>query len=80
MRRECRAVIVAPLPTDAAMEQRAVTEDDWDDKEKLAAFRAAVQAGADDIEAGRFISFSSTDELRRFVKAKFDAALARRSP
>ena len=26
------------------MEQRAVTEDDWDDKEKLAVFRAAVQA------------------------------------
>ena len=65
------------VPTEAAMEQRAVTEDDWDDKEKLAAFRAAVQAGADDIAAGRYRSFHSADELSRFLREEADKILGR---
>ena len=45
-----------------AIEQREATYE-----AKIAALRAAVQVGIDDIEAGRFTSFENFDELDAYL-------------
>jgi antitoxin ParD1/3/4 len=42
---------------------------------KLEALRAAVREGSEDYVAGRFRSFSSPAELRRYLKKKAEAVL-----
>jgi antitoxin ParD1/3/4 len=47
------------------------------EKAKLKALRAAIQIGIDDMEAGRYTTFHSSEELRRHLKSIADAAINR---
>lgn len=38
------------------------------DKAKLEAFTAAVQAGLDDLEAGRYVEFDNVDDLDAYLE------------
>jgi antitoxin ParD1/3/4 len=54
---------------------RLVESQEADDAAKLAALRAAVQVGIDDLEAGRYQSFASAAEVERYVMS-----IARETP
>jgi antitoxin ParD1/3/4 len=55
---------------------RFVEQQERIDKAKLKALREAVQVGIDDIEAGRYRTFRSSEELRRFLREVTDEAIA----
>lgn len=46
---------------------RLVEQREAEDAAKLAALRAAVQVGLDDIEAGRYHEFDSIEEVEAFI-------------
>jgi antitoxin ParD1/3/4 len=48
-----------------------------DDALKLAALRAAVQVGIDDMEAGRYRTFETPEALDQFVDELTERAIAR---
>jgi len=50
---------------------------DAEDAAKLAALRAAVQVGIDDMEAGRYRTFESRETIRDYMRNLADAAIAR---
>jgi len=54
---------------------RLVEERAAEEKAKLKALRAAVQVGIDDMEAGRYRTFKSPEELRRHLRALADEAI-----
>jgi antitoxin ParD1/3/4 len=54
---------------------RLIESRDAEEKARLAALRAAVQVGIDDIEAGRYRSFASPGALRRYLKTSARAAI-----
>ena len=58
---------------------RLIEVRDMEDHARLEALRAAVQVGLDDLEAGRYREFKGIDEMRAFLIAESDAALARRN-
>lgn len=57
---------------------RLIETRDAEDAAKLAALRAAVQVGIDDIEAGRCRTFESDADIERFVHDLTEDVLARR--
>jgi antitoxin ParD1/3/4 len=56
---------------------RAVEREDAEHEARLAALRAAVQVGIDDIEAGRYIEFASMDDAVAHLRGITDAAIRR---
>ena len=56
---------------------RLVEERNREEKAKLRALREAIQVGIDDIEAGRYTTFHSSEELRRHMKSLTDGAIGR---
>jgi antitoxin ParD1/3/4 len=58
---------------------RLIEVRDMEDHARLEALRAAVQVGRDDLEAGRYREFKGFDEMRAFLVAESDAALAHRN-
>jgi antitoxin ParD1/3/4 len=56
---------------------RLIEEHDRAEKAKLKALREAIQVGIDDMEAGRYTTFHSSEELRRHMKSLADAAINR---
>jgi antitoxin ParD1/3/4 len=56
---------------------RLVEERDREEKAKLKALRGAIQIGIDDIEAGRYTTFRSSEDLRRYLRSIADAAINR---
>jgi antitoxin ParD1/3/4 len=56
---------------------RLIESRDAEEKARLAALRAAVQVGLDDIEAGRYRSFASPGALRRRLKTAAKTAIKR---
>jgi hypothetical protein len=59
---------IPPPPT-------AVEADDAVYAAKLAALRAAVKVGDDDIKAGRYQTFESAESLRRYLQDLVDATM-----
>jgi antitoxin ParD1/3/4 len=56
---------------------RMLERDDEDHEAKLAALRAAVQVGIDDVEAGRYRHFDSMDDAVDHLQAVAQAAIHR---
>ena len=56
---------------------RLLERDDEDHAAKLAALRAAVQVGIDDVEAGRYRDFDSMDDAVDHLQAVAQAAIRR---
>ena len=56
---------------------RLIEQRDAEDKARLKAFREAIRVGDADIEAGRFVSFSSPDALRRHLRSVADEVISR---
>ena len=56
---------------------RLLERDDADHEAKLAALRAAVQVGIDDIEAGRYQEFGSIDDAVDHLEKVAQAAIRR---
>lgn len=56
---------------------RLLERDDADHETKLAALRAAVQVGIDDIEAGRYWEFGSIDDTVDHLEKVAQAAIRR---
>lgn len=56
---------------------RLIESRDADEKARLAALRAAIQVGIDDVEGGRFRSFESPGALRRYLKSAAKTAIKR---
>ncbi len=56
---------------------RLLERDDADHEAKLAALRAAVQVGVDDIEAGRYLEFGSIDDTADHLEKVALAAIRR---
>lgn len=56
---------------------RLIETRDAEDEAKLAALRAAVQVGIDDVEAGRCRTFESREDIRNYMRNLADAAIAR---
>jgi antitoxin ParD1/3/4 len=54
---------------------RLVEREDGEYDAKLAAVRAAVQVGIDDIEAGAFVEMSSDAEISAWVSGAFEDAI-----
>jgi len=54
---------------------RLIEVRDEDEKARLEALRAAVQVGIDDMEAGRYQTFESPEELRRYLRGVADVAI-----
>lgn len=46
-----------------------------EEKAKLKALREAAQVGIDDIEAGRYRDFRTSEELRRYLRSVADEAI-----
>lgn len=55
---------------------RLVEQREAEDAAKIEAFRAAVQEGIDDIEAGRYVEFKDSASMRAYLSAVADEALA----
>ena len=55
---------------------RLVEERNREEKAKLKALREAIQVGIDDLEAGRYTTFHSSEELRRFLRQVTEEAIA----
>jgi len=53
---------------------RMIERRDVEDRARLAALRAAVKIGIDDIAAGRFRSFDSREALRRYFDSLTESA------
>lgn len=47
---------------------RLVEKREAEDKARLEAFKAAVQVGLDDLEAGRYYEFDTAEELDTFIQ------------
>jgi antitoxin ParD1/3/4 len=56
---------------------RLVEREDGEYGARLAALRAAVQAGIDAIEAGDYIDFETPEEMRRHLRRIADQAIER---
>jgi antitoxin ParD1/3/4 len=56
---------------------RMVEERAAEHKAKLKALRAAVQVGIDDMDAGRYRTFGSFDEMDKFLTEVTDAAVSK---
>lgn len=56
---------------------RAVEREDAEHEAKLAALRAAVQEGIDDVEAGNIVEMSSEADISAWVSGAFEAAIRR---
>ena len=56
---------------------RLIEERGRQEKAKLKALRAAIQIGIDDMEAGRYTTFRSSEDLRRHLRSIADAAISR---
>lgn len=56
---------------------RELERHDAEYEAKLAALRAAIQVGIDDIEAGRYTEFASVDDLARHLRERSEAAIRR---
>ncbi len=56
---------------------RAVEREDAEHEARLAALRAAVQEGLDDVQAGNVVAMSSEDEISAWVNGAFEAAIRR---
>ncbi len=54
---------------------RAVEQDEVEHEAKLAALRAAVQVGIDDLEAGAIVEMSSDAEISAWVAGSFEEAI-----
>jgi antitoxin ParD1/3/4 len=54
---------------------RLVEREDGEYDAKLAALRAAVQVGIDDVEAGAFVEMSSDAEISTWVASAFEEAI-----
>lgn len=59
---------------------RLVERREAEDEAKLRALRAAVQVGIDDMEAGRYRSFASAEELDKYIVGVTEEELARNDP
>jgi antitoxin ParD1/3/4 len=57
---------------------RLVEQREAEDEAKLVALRAAAQLGIDDIEAGRFTSFDSSEALGEHLSALAEHARSKR--
>jgi len=57
---------------------RFVEKQERIDKAKLKALREAVQVGIDDIEAGRYRTFTSDKELREYLHSLTEGVIAER--
>lgn len=57
---------------------RLIERRDAEDEARLKALRAAVQVGIDDIEAGRYQTFESPEELRHYLESVTEDVLAER--
>lgn len=57
---------------------RLVEQQEAAEKAKLKALRAAAQLGIDDMEAGRFRRFNSSEELQRYLRGLADEVLGRK--
>ena len=57
---------------------RELERQDGEYEAKLAALRAAIQLGIDDIEAGRYTEFNSAAELQTHLRGIADQVLSRR--
>lgn len=57
---------------------RLIERRDAEDQARLEALRAAVQVGLDDLEAGRYQTFESTDALADYFERMTDEALSER--
>jgi antitoxin ParD1/3/4 len=55
---------------------RLIEERAKEHKAKLKALRDAVQIGIDDMEAGRYRTFKSSEELRQFLRELTDEVIA----
>ncbi len=53
---------------------------DAGEKARLAALRAAINVGMADVDTGRFVSFSSPDELRRHLRSVANEVIPGRAP
>jgi antitoxin ParD1/3/4 len=56
---------------------RVLEREDSEHEAKLAALRAAVQVGIDDLEAGRYKEFRSMDDLATHLRGVGEAAIRR---
>jgi antitoxin ParD1/3/4 len=56
---------------------RVLEREDSEHEAKLAALRAAVQVGLDDLEAGRVIAMDTEEEISAWVNGAFEEALRR---
>lgn len=57
---------------------RVLEREDREHEAKLAALRAAIQVGIDDIEAGRYTEFASVADLQTHLRGIADQVLRRR--
>jgi antitoxin ParD1/3/4 len=57
---------------------RLIERRDSEDEARLAALRAAVQVGIDDIEAGRYQTFDNADALADYLTRMTDEVLSER--
>ena len=56
---------------------RLIEQRDAEEKARLKALREAIRVGDADIEAGRSVSFSSRDALRRHLRSVVDEVIPR---
>ena len=56
---------------------RELERQDGEYEAKVAALRAAIQLGIDDIEAGRYTEFASVDDLALHLRERSEAAIRR---
>ena len=54
---------------------RLVAEQRPNDEEKVAALRAAIQVGLDDIEHARYVTFDSSEDLRAHLDKLLSGAI-----
>jgi antitoxin ParD1/3/4 len=56
---------------------RLIEAREAEEKAKLKALREAIQVGIDDIEAGRYVEFESSQALRKHLKQIAEKAIGR---